>query len=416
MSTDIDRLLLEGDPFRAKVQNKITQADISQTIEGAPTLTLGLFDADYALLESKIVDSRITTQLDKQAFELVQIRKGGDFLTLTLEDIGVSAMRKHRNPKKVAPNTMTREQFARQLVNEVRWLKFRGPEGKQIKARIEMARGKTKSGGGERHENTWDCLGRLAEEVNWARFLVGETVFFLPEDDLFNNPVDYVLHRHSPEVENIDFDWDIGKPVASLTATVHAKRWAVPPGSVIRTKGLGPATGKWLVSEVSGSLFSRYRTVTARKPEPDLPEPKPDKDPSASGHGQSGTGSVATGAGRGDWVWPVNGTVTQEFGGDHYGIDIGAPLGTPIVAARAGTVVFAGPASGYGNAIYINHGEGVICRYGHMAVFHCGRGQQVDQGQRIADVGQEGNATGPHLHFEYRPGDVPHNPREILGY
>lgn len=410
-NTDIDRLLLNGERFKTKIHQRITAADLNRTIEYASTLSVTVHDPRDELLESKQFDSRVTTQLDKRSFELVQLKKTGDSLTLTFEDLAVARMRDKKGARKVAPGTMTREQFARKLVDEIKWLKFRGPKGKQPKTKIAMARGKK--------ENTWKALERLAAEVGWARFVVDDRVFFLPEEELFDDPIDYVLRKNDPAVENIDFDYDVGKPVATITATVLARRWAVPPGSVVRVPNLGPASGKWLVTALSGSLLQTHRTVTLRKPEPALPEPKPPKQPDSDYEDTGGGGTApAGGSGKGDWVWPCKGTVTSEYGsrssGFHYGIDIGAPMGTPIVAARDGVVIFAGAASGYGTAVYINHGGGVICRYGHMSVIRCTRGQSVSRGQRIADVGQEGNSTGPHLHFEYRPGDSPRNPREIL--
>lgn len=415
----LERVRLDAKRLRSRIDQKITAADVVRTMEGASTFTLVIRDPERQLLDSKLFNSRVTTQVDRFSFELAQVKKMGDDLTVVFEELAVAALRRKNKPRKVAAGTMTREQFARALVDEVKWIKFRGPSGKQPRTKVELARGKTKGGGGTRNENTWDALDRLAQEVNWTRFVVGDKLFFLPEKELMEGPVDFVLREGSPEVDNIDFDFDIGKPVATLTATVRADRWKVPPGACVRVPDLGPAEGRWLVTEVSGSLFSAFRTVSARRPEPSLPEPEPPEQPGSDYNDTGGQGGgSAGGKGKGDWVWPCKGTVSSEYGsrpgGFHYGIDIAAPLGTPIVAARNGVVIFAGSASGYGKAVYIDHGGGVICRYGHMSVIRCARGQSVNGGDRIADVGQEGNSTGPHLHFEYRPGDSPRNPREIL--
>jgi murein DD-endopeptidase MepM/ murein hydrolase activator NlpD len=107
---------------------------------------------------------------------------------------------------------------------------------------------------------------------------------------------------------------------------------------------------------------------------------------------------------------PNNGPITQHFGnpnpgGPHPGTDFGGALGSSIFAARAGTVTHAGPASGFGNAVVIDHGD-VSTLYGHM--YNSGlfvkAGDTVKQGQHIANVGSNGNSTGPHLHFEVHPG------------
>jgi murein DD-endopeptidase MepM/ murein hydrolase activator NlpD len=119
----------------------------------------------------------------------------------------------------------------------------------------------------------------------------------------------------------------------------------------------------------------------------------------------------------GGWTWPASGTVTSGFGYRwgrlHAGIDIGAPIGTPIHAARGGVVSYAGVMGGYGNIIVIDHGGGMTTRYAHQSQLGAGVGQTVNVGDRIGYVGSTGNSTGPHLHFEVRINDNPQNP---LGY
>lgn len=91
----------------------------------------------------------------------------------------------------------------------------------------------------------------------------------------------------------------------------------------------------------------------------------------------------------------------------HAGTDYAAPLGTPILAIAAGRVTVAGPAAGYGNLIVIEHnigGQVVASAYGHEERLYVKVGDLVTAGQHIADVGTEGHSTGPHLHFEIRPG------------
>lgn len=93
----------------------------------------------------------------------------------------------------------------------------------------------------------------------------------------------------------------------------------------------------------------------------------------------------------------------------HAGTDLAAPIGTPIYAVAAGAVTRAGAATGYGQAVYISHSDGTITRYGHVSAIYVQQGQTVAAGQRIAAVGNEGVSSGPHLHLECRPADVPVN-------
>ena len=100
----------------------------------------------------------------------------------------------------------------------------------------------------------------------------------------------------------------------------------------------------------------------------------------------------------------------------HAGDDYGASCGTPIYAAAAGTVTFAGPAGGYGNQISIIHGDGMTTTYSHMYAngLRVRAGAQVSSGQNIAVVGSAGVSTGCHLHFETRRGGVAIAPGPFL--
>jgi murein DD-endopeptidase MepM/ murein hydrolase activator NlpD len=94
----------------------------------------------------------------------------------------------------------------------------------------------------------------------------------------------------------------------------------------------------------------------------------------------------------------------------HEGIDIAAPMGTPIHAAAAGVVIWAGPRNGYGNAVIIDHGSGVGTVYAHQSRVGVVVGQHVSSGQVIGYVGQTGLAASPHCHFEVRIGGHTYDP------
>jgi murein DD-endopeptidase MepM/ murein hydrolase activator NlpD len=115
--------------------------------------------------------------------------------------------------------------------------------------------------------------------------------------------------------------------------------------------------------------------------------------------------------------WPVNAPITSPFGWRwgrmHEGIDLGAAYGTPIAAAAAGVVIYAGWESGYGNLTVIDHGGGLATAYGHQSRLAVSVGESVAQGQIIGYVGSTGHSTGPHLHFEVRVNGQPVDP---LGY
>jgi murein DD-endopeptidase MepM/ murein hydrolase activator NlpD len=106
----------------------------------------------------------------------------------------------------------------------------------------------------------------------------------------------------------------------------------------------------------------------------------------------------------GDVVLPVQGRLTSTYGPRggtiHYGIDIANSIGTPIVSAMAGTVINSGPASGFGLWVRVQHAGGLITVYGHINESLVSVGRRVGAGEQIATLGNRGESTGPHLHFE----------------
>jgi len=128
------------------------------------------------------------------------------------------------------------------------------------------------------------------------------------------------------------------------------------------------------------------------------------------------TGTAATPSQAG-LIWPVTGPITSPFGprwgGFHPGIDIGVPTGTPIHAAAAGTVIYCGWETGYGNLVVIDHHNGIATAYAHQSKIAVSCNADVAQGQVIGYVGCTGFCTGPHLHFEVRVNGTPVDP---VGY
>jgi len=119
------------------------------------------------------------------------------------------------------------------------------------------------------------------------------------------------------------------------------------------------------------------------------------------------------------FVWPVDGgTLTSRFGprGEtfHDGIDIGAPRGTAVYAARHGEVVYSAGLRGYGNVIILNHGDGYASVYAHNSDHMVNVGRRVRRGEMIARVGETGRTSGPNLHFEVRKDNVARNPLYFL--
>jgi murein DD-endopeptidase MepM/ murein hydrolase activator NlpD len=120
--------------------------------------------------------------------------------------------------------------------------------------------------------------------------------------------------------------------------------------------------------------------------------------------------------------WPLAskvGILSSAFGirdgKPHEGIDLAAPKGSPIYAAADGEVVYSGNGiRGYGNVVILRHDEGFLTVYAHNAQNRVQKGERVQRGQIVGEVGETGHATAPHLHFEVRFGEKPRNPLPFL--
>ncbi len=118
------------------------------------------------------------------------------------------------------------------------------------------------------------------------------------------------------------------------------------------------------------------------------------------------------------FIWPTRGEISSSFGWRwgrlHAGVDLANDIGTYVMAARAGQVIWAGWRGGYGYTVMLDHGGGYVSLYGHLDDYFVERGQYVRAGQRIASMGNTGNSTGPHLHFEIQKDGQPVDPMGLL--
>jgi murein DD-endopeptidase MepM/ murein hydrolase activator NlpD len=189
-----------------------------------------------------------------------------------------------------------------------------------------------------------------------------------------------------------------------------AKAYGLDPDDLMRTNGISDPRTLAVGQELFVPGAARVLEV---EPAPGFagaadpaPEPAARADPAAL------VNRPADGAS--PLAWPLKGVLYGRYGKrgsrHHDGIDIAAPLGTPVVAAADGEVLFVGVQSGYGNVVILRHGEGLVTVYAHNSEVLVREGARVRRGDVVAKVGQSGRTTGPHLHFEVRDGVRPRNP------
>ncbi|WP_084478813.1 M23 family metallopeptidase [Nocardia jejuensis] len=184
----------------------------------------------------------------------------------------------------------------------------------------------------------------------------------------------------------------VAYPLQVQTSAESAKRYldAISNGERLRESAVVAAAARATLERAKAEAAA----AVAGEPQPWMVSPAPE--------GTLPPGFVLPGVG--GFALPAKGAFTSGFGSRwgtfHAGIDIAAPIGSPIYAVAAGTVIDAGPAQGFGLWVRIRHDDGTISVYGHMYDFSVSVGERVPAGLQIARIGNRGDSTGPHLHFE----------------
>ena len=380
-----------------RVADAVIDASLERSIVQASTFTITLLDDDRELLRSDLFGQRAQLRFNGLLFEQVQFSKSGDSLPVTFESAGVADLRREKGPRLFRRGANTRKEAAKRLVDTAEWLDFKGEDDVPLKEALLV----------KKNQNYWAALQAWASQRNWRCFESEGVVYFGSDEWLASlTPRPFMIFERDEAIDNIDFELDSGKRAETATIDCYAKRWAARPGAPVFLPDMGPAAeGMWLVQSIVRSVFSPKATVTLARKQKDRPEPKPEP--------------VSTGSGEGGWQWPVRGTVTGLFGDDrgdhrHEGIDIAGPTGTPIRPTRPGRVALAGNLSGYGNVVYVDHGNGFSSRYAHLSAITCKRGDRLEFSSTLGRRGNSGTSTGPHLHFEILKGGVPQEPLPFL--
>ncbi len=213
------------------------------------------------------------------------------------------------------------------------------------------------------------------------------------------------------------------EPGEHVEPDLAGRRHLVAPGEtlfrVAKMYGVSPEA---LAAE-NGIADPRELTVGQELVIPDsagvLGNPEAGPTPGKPALAARGKGAGAERETEGDLNWPLRGVLYARFGRRgrevHDGIDLAAPVGTPVQTAGPGTVVYAGEQRGYGLIAIVQHPSGLTTLYAHNHDLRVKTGQQVRAGQVISSVGESGRTTGPHLHFEVRRDGVPIDPLLHLG-
>jgi hypothetical protein len=142
----------------------------------------------------------------------------------------------------------------------------------------------------EESEDSWTCMTRLASEVGWRVFMMGRSLNYMSEEDLYRRKPGYELSADDPGILSFDYTLDLGKSVSEATVQVVAGRWKCPPGEPVLVTGFGPPDGRWLCMGWRRDYFSPVAEITLKQPGPELLEPSPQTESADGGDASSATG------------------------------------------------------------------------------------------------------------------------------
>lgn len=142
----------------------------------------------------------------------------------------------------------------------------------------------------EGDEDSWTAIQRLATEVGWRAFVMGKSLYYLSEEDLFRRKPQYAIRPDDPAVLQFDYDVDWGKPVSEARVRVVAGRWKAPPGEPIIVEGYGPPDGRWLVIGWRRDYFNPIVEITLKQPSREKMESAPQATTGTDSSGDEGLG------------------------------------------------------------------------------------------------------------------------------
>lgn len=286
---------------------------------------------------------------------------------------------------------------------------------------------KTLPGGkkGWSKEDTWECLQRLADEVNIRCFAVSGSIYFIGEPRLFSSAPRARISEDSDGVDWIDYDYDVAKPNAKCRIMCRLNRWDAPPGTVIEIFNNGPVDGRWIVSEIRRSFFSDTATVTVKKPRARLPEPKQED---LTGlwdnpwNGEPDPNAIGVSNALGKFVLPLDTKMpkTSQFNVQddegapdangvkwHAAVDWFAPGGDPVLSPQDGVVIEVKPSRGstgqvFGGTVKVLTDRGYVWTFRHVdPAAGLTLNTQVAAGTKIANVSTWlTNIASSHAHIE----------------
>jgi murein DD-endopeptidase MepM/ murein hydrolase activator NlpD len=241
-------------------------------------------------------------------------------------------------------------------------------------------------------------------------------------------PLEAAAHHDEPALAGVVHVVRRGETIWRI-----ARAYGIDPGDLMETNGISDPRAVELGAELFVPGATRVvevepatttpaaapaATSTSTPTATSTPTPTASAIPTRAAAPAPPRPSIAASRDEARLAWPLQGVLYGRYGvragRRHDGIDIAAPEGTPVAAAAAGRVIYAGEQAGYGALVILKHDGGLVTLYAHNSRLLVAEGDEVRRGQPIARVGESGRTSGPHLHFEVREGTRPRNPLLFL--
>lgn len=305
--------VINGQALDVNVSKALVTAELLMAMTQASTLTLTLHDPDRIILSSGLFSQKsvVSFGAPSLAFSLVSVEKQDNVLTVTFESYVVAALRTATGPFTVAAGQMTRTEFAQMLVSQVPGSGFVAPPpswlyaqnaGYDRPSQEQLSRGTSTAPG----EDSWTCLQRLANEIQWVCFEAFGNVYFGPEKYLGSQQTVMTIQEGVGGVNRINGTYDIAQAELQLSITAEAASWLAIPGETIGVLGCGPfdtvpgspLSQAWIVSQIERDDMSEPDiTITCVQPQAGLPEPATGGAAAAVGPNYANGGSQQTAGG-----------------------------------------------------------------------------------------------------------------------
>jgi hypothetical protein len=240
------------------LSDSLQDALVMRTTQGASTITLQIADPYRTVLQGNLFQWPCTLVVDNLEFSLVEITKEGDTVQFVFEAYNVALLRQFTGVQATS-NTTDIAGFIHSLIVQANPNMGLVTQTGGVGTPVAIGRGTS----GDTTEDSWTCIQRVVTSAGWRCFEVNGTIFLGSDQFFLDVPSQGTLSEFTQSIQNIDFDYDIGKPIGTATVTGTSADWSYPPGAVVWTLGMGPMDGQpWLVQDCQRDLFNPQMTAT----------------------------------------------------------------------------------------------------------------------------------------------------------